>query len=132
MKKILYILLIFIFFSACATKSKIEYRDREVVKYIATLSHDTLINHVHDSIYNNIYTIGDTVYNIKYKEKISFRDKIVYRTDTIQRDSIQIVSKENLIIRKQVPYWCWYLLAFNIILIIFVIIKIYAKWRIKI
>ena len=35
---------------SCATKTNIEYRDREVVKYETKIQHDTLINNVHDSI----------------------------------------------------------------------------------
>lgn len=132
MKKILYILLAFVLFTGCATKTKIEYRDKEVLKYIKSIQHDTLINNIHDSVYNNIYTKGDTIYNFKYKERIAYKDRIVYKNDTIKRDSIQIVNKENTIIKNKVPKWCWYLLFINIILCTFVGVKFYLKWQTKI
>lgn len=132
MKKLLYILLALFLCVGCATKTKIEYRDREVLKYIKSIQHDTLINNIHDSIYNNVYTKGDTIFNFKYKERIAYKDRIVYKNDTIKKDSIQIVNKENTIIKNKVPKWCWYLLVINIIICTFVGVKFYMKWQTKI
>lgn len=132
MKKILYIICAIFLLSGCATKSKIEYRDRDVIRYIKSIQHDTLLNNVHDSVYNNIYTKGDTVYNIKYKERISYKDRIVYRNDTIKKDSIQVVNKESTIIKNKVPKWCWILLVVNLIFCTFMGVKFYMKWKIKI
>ena len=56
MKKLLYIMCALFLLSGCVTKSKIDYRDRDVVKYIKSIQHDTLINNVHDSVYNNVFT----------------------------------------------------------------------------
>lgn len=132
MKKLLYILLALFLCVGCATKTKIEYRDKEVLKYIKSIQHDTLINNIHDSIYNNVYTKGDTIFNFKYKERIAYKDRIVYKNDTIKKDSIQIVNKENTIIKNKVPKWCWYLLVINIIICTFVGVKFYLKWQTKI
>lgn len=132
MKKLLYIICAIFLLSGCATKSKIEYRDRDVIRYIKSIQHDTLLNNVHDSVYNNIYTKGDTVYNIKYKEKISYKDRIVYKNDTIKKDSIQVVNKESTIIKNKVPKWCWILLVVNLIFCTFMGVKFYMKWKIKI
>ena len=132
MKKLLYIMCALFLLSGCATKSKIDYRDREVVKYIKSIQHDTLINNVHDSVYNNIFTRGDTVYNFKYKERVSFKDRIVFRTDTLKKDSIQTQYKENTIIKKIIPKWCWILLVVNVFFCIFVGLKYYNKWQSKI
>ena len=132
MKKLLYTIIALFILSGCATRKTIEYRDRDVVKYIKTLQHDTLINNIHDSIYNNVYTKGDTVYNIKYKERIAFKDRIVFRNDTVRKDSIQTQYKENTIIKKIIPKWCWVLLVINVILGIFVGTKFYIKWQSKI
>ena len=132
MKKLLYIMCALFLLSGCATKSKIDYRDRDVVKYIKSIQHDTLINNVHDSVYNNIFTRGDTVYNFKYKERVSFKDRIVFRTDTLKKDSIQTQYKENTIIKKIIPKWCWILLVFNVFFCIFVGLKYYNKWQSKI
>ena len=132
MKKLLYIMCALFLLSGCATKSKIDYRDREVVKYIKSIQHDTLINNVHDSVYNNVFTRGDTVYNFKYKERVSFKDRIVFRTDTLKKDSIQTQYKENTIIKKIIPKWCWILLVVNVFFCIFVGLKYYNKWQSKI
>ena len=132
MKKFLYIIMAIFILSGCATRKTIEYRDRDVVKYIKTLQHDTLINNIHDSVYNNVYTKGDTVYNVKYKERIAYKDRIVFKTDTLKRDSIQTQYKKNTIIKKIVPKWCWTILAINGIFGIFVGIKLYIKWKSKI
>ena len=132
MKKLLYIMCALFLLSGCATKSKIDYRDREVVKYIKSIQHDTLINNVHDSVYNNIFTRGDTVYNFKYKERVSFKDRIVFRTDTLKKDSIQTQYKENTIIKKIIPKWCWILLVVNVFFCIFVGLKYYNKWKSRI
>ena len=132
MKKLLYTIIALFILSGCATRKTIEYRDRDVIKYIKTLQHDTLINNIHDSVYNNVYTKGDTVYNVKYKERIAYKDRIVFKTDTLKRDSIQTQYKKNTIIKKIVPKWCWILLAINGIFGIFVGIKLYIKWKSKI
>ena len=132
MKKLLYIMCAVFLLSGCVTKSKIDYRDRDVVKYIKSVQHDTLINNIHDSIYNNVYTKGDTVYNFKYKERIAYKDRIVYKNDTIKKDSIQTQYKEKTITKTKTPNWCWILLVINLIICIFVGVKFYIKWRTKI
>jgi hypothetical protein len=132
MKKILFIIIATTVLSGCATRNKIEYRDRDVIKYVSTIQRDTLINNIHDSIYNNIFTKGDTIYNIKYKERIAYKNRLVYKTDTIKRDSIQTQYKENTIIKTKIPKWCFFLLVVNIFFCIFVGVKLYIKWRTKI
>ena len=132
MKKILCLMVTVLLFVGCATKSKIEFRDRDVFKYITSVQHDTLVNNIHDSVYNNTFTRGDTVYNIKYKERVAYRDRIVFKNDTIKKDSIQTQYKENTIIKNKIPKWCWILLVINIILCTFVGVKFYIKWQSKI
>lgn len=132
MKKILFIVMAVTLLSGCATRNKIEYRDRDVIKYISTIQKDTLINNIHDSIYNNIFTKGDTVYNTKYRERVQYRNRVILKNDTIKKDSIQIQYKENTIIKTKIPKWCFFLLVVNIIFCIFVGVKFYIKWRTKI
>ena len=93
--------------SSCATKSKIEYVDREVVKYVHSVQHDTLINDVHDSIYHTIFQKGDTVYDTKYVEKTVYKDRIVHHTDTVLRDSIHTEVKKVTVVKERVPKWCY-------------------------
>ena len=114
-------------FSSCATKTKIEYVDREVVKYQKQVLHDTLINNIHDSVYHTVFQKGDTIYDTKYVEKIKYRDRMVVRVDTCYRDSIQTVIKENVIEKQKIPKWCYFCLVVCAIFLIFAIRKL-IRW----
>ena len=114
------------FLVGCATKKQIEYVDRDVVKYVTKVHHDTLINNVHDSIYHTIFQKGDTVYDTKYVEKTKYRDRVVVKTDTCYKDSIQVQEKTNIKEKKVIPKWCYFSLFLSVLFIIFVIIKIKA------
>ena len=114
-------------FSSCATKREIQYVDRDVVKYETKIQHDTLINNIHDSVYHTVFQKGDTIYDTKYVEKTKYRDRVVVKTDTCYRDSIQTVIKESVKEKQITPKWCYYLLVFSIIVIIFAIVKV-IRW----
>lgn len=121
------IITLILVFSSCATKTKIEYVDSEVVKYETKIQHDTLINNIHDSVYHTVFQKGDTIYDTKYVEKTKYRDRVVVRIDTCYRDSIQTVIKESVKEKQIIPKWCYYLLVFSIIVIIFAIVKV-IRW----
>ena len=121
------IITLILVFSSCATKTKIEYVDREVVKYETKIQHDTLINNIHDSVYHTVFQKGDTIYDTKYVEKTKYRDRVVVRIDTCYRDSIQTVIKESVKEKQIIPKWCYYLLVFSILVIIFAIVKV-IRW----
>lgn len=128
MKRYKYLLFLLpILFLSCATKTKIEYVDREVVKYQTQYVHDTLVNNVHDSVYHTIFQKGDTVYNTKYVQKTQYKDKVVERIDTCYLDKVQIRVQKDIVEKKVIPNWCYYSLVGWIIIIIFAIIKVY-KW----
>ena len=110
-------------FSSCATKTKIEYVDRDVVKYETKIQHDTLINNIHDSVYHTVFQKGDTIYDTKYVEKTKYRDRVVVRIDTCYRDSIQTVIKESVKEKQIIPKWCYYCVVVSILFVIFAIIK---------
>lgn len=110
-------------FSSCATKTKIEYVDRDVVKYETKIQHDTLINNIHDSVYHTVFQKGDTIYDTKYVEKTKYRDRVVVKTDTCYRDSIQTVIKESVKEKQITPSWCYYCLVVSILFVIFAIVK---------
>lgn len=114
-------------FTSCATKTRIEYRDRDVNHYITNTVHDTLVDKTTDSIYVEIRTGGDTVYNTKYVEKTRWRDRIVERHDTCWRDSVVTEYKETVKEVIKIPKFYTYSLIFSILVIIFAIIKFY-KW----
>ena len=73
--KNLFVLFAVLMICSCATKTKIEYVDREVVKYQKQVVHDTLINNIHDSVYHTVFQRGDTIYDTKYVEKTKYRDR---------------------------------------------------------
>ena len=120
-------LIVVILLSSCATRTKIEYRDRDVNHYITNVVHDTVIEKSTDSVYVAVTTKGDTVYKDVYREKVRWRDRIVEKHDTCWRDSIVTEYKE---ITKEVvkfPKTYWWFLCISIISIIFAIVKV-LKW----
>lgn len=124
------VFVIVLLLSSCATKTNVEYVDREVVKYQKEIIHDTLYQHTHDSIYHTIYQRGDTVFDTKYVEKTKWRDKVVYRIDTCYRDSIQTQIKKTTIEKKVVPKWCYISLVICVLFIVFEVTKL-TKWITK-
>ena len=121
------ILSIVIVLSSCATKTKIEYVDREVVKYQKEVVHDTLIQHTHDSVYHTIFQKGDTIYDTKYVEKTKWRDRVVCKTDTCYRDSIRTQIKEKTVEKQKIPKWCYFSLVVCVIFLIFAFRKL-IQW----
>ena len=127
MNRFFAILIVLLAISACKPVEKIQYVDREKIVYQNVVQHDSIFNDVHDSIFQTIYQKGDTIYSIKYKEKIHDIYKYVYRTDTLYRDSIQYVYNKEIKTKKIVPKWCYACLVFPFVFIIFAIVKIY-RW----
>ena len=127
---ILFVAILFIT-SSCATKTKIEYRDRDVNHYITNVVHDTLIDKTTDSVYVNVYTKGDTVFKEKYKERTRWRDRIVERHDTCYKDSIVIEYKETTKEVVKIPKIYSLSLWFSIVCIIFAIVKLMRWLRIR-
>ena len=116
-----------IMLSSCATKNKIEYRDRIVDHYNTIVQHDTLREHTSDSIFEKIYVKGDTVYNTKYVEKTRWRDRIVERHDTCWRDSIVTIKKETVKEVTKIPKLFKIAFVFSILVVIFAIVKL-IRW----
>ena len=89
--------------SSCITKTKVEYRDRDVNHYITNTVRDTLVDKTTDSVYFEKIVSGDTVFLTKYKERTRWRDRIVERHDTCWRDSVVTEFKETLKEVKKIP-----------------------------
>ena len=117
------IVFVILMLSSCATKTKVEYVEKEVVKYETKIQHDTLINNVHDSI--RIETKGDTVFVDRWHTSV--KEKIVNKTDTCWRDSVRTEIKENTVEKLKTPKWCYASLAVCILFIIFALVKL-LKW----
>lgn len=122
--KNLFVFLAVLMLCSCATRTKIEYVDKEVVKYQKQVVHDTLINNIHDSIYHTVFQRGDTIYDTKYVEKTKWRDRVVYKIDTCYRDSICTQIREKTVEKQKIPKWCWYCAVFSILCIIFATYKL--------
>jgi hypothetical protein len=118
---------VLILLCSCATKRKVEYVEREVVKHQKEMVHDTLIQHTHDSIYHTIFQKGDTVYDTKFVEKTKWRDRVVVKSDTCFRDSIQIQVKETVVEKHNIPKWCYYCLGLCVLFIIVAFIRL-VRW----
>lgn len=114
---------IVLMFSSCATKREIQYVDRDVVRYETKIQHDTLINNVHDSI--RIEKKGDTVFVDRWHTRN--KERIVVKTDTCYRDSIQTQIKETTVEKQKIPKWCYGSLVICLLFIIFAIIKFGRK-----
>ena len=127
MRKILCIIIALISFTSCATKTKIEWRDKEEIKYVTKEVHDTLIDKTTDSVYVNVYMKGDTVFKEKYKEKTRWRDRIIERHDTCWRDNVVTEYKETTKEVVKYPKTYWWFLGFIILFFIFVFVKL-IRW----
>ena len=114
---------ILILFSSCATKTKIEYVDREVVRYETKVQRDTLINNIHDSVF--VEHKGDTVFVNKWHAVV--KEKIKEKVDTCWRDSVMIETKEKIVKKQIIPKWCYGSLVVCLLFIIFAIIKFGRK-----
>lgn len=114
-------------FASCATKTKIEYRDRDVNHYITQYVHDTLKIETKDSTYHMVKVVNDTVFDTKYVERTKWREKVVERHDTCYRDSVVTQYKETIKEVTKVPKLYSYALIFSVLVLIYGLIKL-AKW----
>ena len=121
------IIAVIMLFSSCATKTNIEYRDRDVVKYNTSYVHDTTFVEKHDSVYHTIFQKGDTVYDTKYVERTRCRDNIVVKKDTCWRDSIVTIKKETVKEVTKIPKLFKIAFVFSILVIIFAVVKL-IRW----
>ena len=126
-----FVLSLLAFLCSCATKTKIEYRDRDVNHYITNTVHDTLIDKTTDSVYFEVMVKGDTVFKTKYKERTRWRDRIVERHDTCWRDSVVTEYKETTKEVVKIPKIYSISLWFSIICVIFAMIKLMRWLRIR-
>jgi hypothetical protein len=120
-------ILVMLLLSGCRTQKHIEYRDSIVTQYVTKIQHDTLISHIHDSVYYEVVKKGDTVFATKYVQKIAYKDRVVIKVDTLYKD--KIVNKEKEITKEvtKVPTIYKYALFLCILFIVYIIYKI-VRW----
>lgn len=115
--------IVVMFFSSCATRTKIEYKDRDVYHYVTKVEKDTVKESVHDSVY--IHEKGDSFFVERWHTK--YVDKIVERHDTCWRDSLVTEYKEKTKEVVKYPKTYWWFLGISIISIIFAFVKV-SRW----
>ena len=108
--------------TSCSLLKKIEYRDLVVDHYNTVTVHDTTKIKEKDSTYHFIRVVNDTVFDTKYVEKTKYRDRVVVKTDTCYRDSIQVQIKESVVEKQKIPKWCYYCLVVSVLFIIFALL----------
>lgn len=106
MRKLFCIVFAIILFTSCAT-TRVEYVDREIVRYETKEVHDTLREHTHDSVNQSIETKGDTVFVTKYKERTKYVYRNVYSVDTVYEDSIVTQVVTETVEKKYIPTFFW-------------------------
>ena len=121
------ILAMIVALSSCATRKVVEYRDRDVNHYITNVVHDTLIGKERDSVYVDVFVKGDTVFKIKYKERLVQSERIVVRHDTCWRDSIVVQYKETKVEKKKNNKIQYIAFAICFFFVIFAISKL-KRW----
>lgn len=121
------ILLTIMTMCSCKTTKQVEYRDRYIDRYITQVVHDTLREKSSDSVYHEIIVRNDTVFETKYKERIKWRDRVVEKTDTVIKDSIDIQYIEKTIEVTRVPKIYKISMAVCVLLLIYAIVRI-AIW----
>lgn len=128
MKKVLLFPLVSIFLVSCATKTKVEYKDREVTKYENVYLHDTTFIERHDSVFHSVIQRGDTIFDTRYVEKVKWRDRVVEHYNTCWRDSAvieyQYITKE--VVRIPIIYRV--IMSISLIIIIYTILTILYRW----
>lgn len=110
-------------------RHNIESSSDTLVRYVTQVQHDTVQQFAHDSVYMSVFSKNDTVFVNKYKERIVYKNRAVIKADTVTvyKNHNFYVNKET--IKNKIPRWCWILLASDIIILVFFVIKLYIKWK---
>jgi hypothetical protein len=112
---------------SCATKTVVEYRDRDVNHYITNTVHDTLRIKETDSTHVETITRNDTVFYTVYREKTRWRDRVVEKHDTCYRDSVATEYKETVKEVVKYPKTYWFAIGISILFFIFAFVKL-IRW----
>lgn len=112
------------------TKDSIVYTPVEVIKEVApeldTLYMETSVAKAKAYLDTNLNILKG---EMKNKKEIIYKDKIVYRDSIIiQKQEIPV---EVEVEKKVVPSWCWWSLIINILVMIYFIVRLYFRFRLK-
>lgn len=130
MKKVIIIFAIAALMSGCGMlRHNIESSSDSLVHYVTRIQHDTVQQFAHDSVYLSVISKNDTVFVNKYKERIIYKNKATVKADTVivYKNHDVYINKETT--KNKIPKWCWILLASDVIILVFFVIKLYVKWK---
>ena len=89
--------------------TKLQRKVRTDTKYVTKLQRDSI--HIHDSIFVNQWQKGDTVYQVRDRWHVMWRDRLLH--DTIYKsivDSVPVPYPVEKIVEKPVTPWHNYLI----------------------
>ena len=102
---------------------------REVVPELDTLRMETSISTSTSYLDTTTRTLkGELKNKIEQIEKIVYlpsKEHIVYRDSIITKE----VPVEVQVEKKYIPEWCWYSVIFNVIVLFYIIVKIYLVFK---
>ena len=142
------ICLIILLLTSCSTIKYIPVKETEYVTVTETLV-DTVIkwvppiekvdketkdttSTVETSLAKSTATVSNgTLHHTIENKKDSIKTKIVYKDKIIKQTEYKEVPVEVEVVKKVVPYWCWWLLGINILAIIVFAIRLYFRFRLK-
>ena len=146
MKRILFLILLL--FVSCSTIKYIPVKETEYVTVTETLVDtvikwappiENIVNETKDttstvetSLAKSTATVSNgTLHHSIENKKDSIKTKIVYKDKIVTKTEYKEVPVEVEVEKKVVPYWCWWLLGINILVIIGFAIRLYFRFRLK-
>ena len=119
-----------IYHTEYVTKDSIVYTPVEVIKEVVpeldTLYMETSVAKAKAYLDTNLNTLKG---EMKNKKEIIYKDKIIYRDSIIIQK--QEVPVEVEVEKKVVPSWCGWSLGINILAMIYFLIRLYFRFRLK-
>lgn len=146
MKRLL--LFILLLLTSCSTIKYIPVKETEYVTVTETLV-DTVIkwappvekivnetkdttSTVETSLAKSTATVSNgTLHHSIENKKDSIKTKIVYKDKIVTKTEYKEVPVEVEIEKKVVPSWCWWSLGINILVMIYFIVRLYFRFRLK-
>lgn len=142
------LLLFILLLTSCSTIKYIPVKETEYVTVTETLV-DTVIkwtppiektdnetkdttSTVETSLAKSTATVSNgTLHHSIENKKDSIKTKIVYKDKIVTKTEYKEVPVEVEVEKKVVPSWCWWLLGINILVMIYFIVRLYFRFRLK-
>ena len=87
---------------------------------------------VETSLAKSTATVSNgTLHHTIENKKDSIKTKIVYKDKIVERIEYKEVPVKVEVEKKVVPNWCWWSLVINILAVIYFVIRLYFKFRLK-